>query len=211
MEKIHSGFYNAKDHHCKNSIKKKLFRLKTDHEIVSQFIKENSRILDYGCGNGALFDFLNKKFKNLNLVGFDTDKTCINICKKKGHTVFDSFNKIKGTFDYIICNQVIAYLDEKEIIKFFDRSSKYLKKDGKLIISAQNAKEFYSFMSLWDRPGHIRLYSSESLRRLGRQFNFKILKIIKHHIRMNPIKILINLILGLDICSGICVIFVKNN
>ena len=39
--------------------------LRNDLQIISSLIKENERVLDVGCGNGNLIEFLSVK-KNVN-------------------------------------------------------------------------------------------------------------------------------------------------
>ena len=70
--------------------------------------------------------------------------------------------------------------------------------------------EFFSIVNIWDDPTHVRPYNKTSLEDAAKYFNFKITKDIKHHIRINPIKLIINLMLGCSISSGITLIFKKN-
>ena len=38
--------------------------MKKEFEIISQIIQKNKRVLDVGCGDGTLMDYLKKKQKN---------------------------------------------------------------------------------------------------------------------------------------------------
>jgi len=196
-ERINTGIYSFSKHSCKNGIKKRLFKLMTDHEIVTALINNDSSVLDYGCGDCHFFDYLKTKKTNLNMIGYDLDKKYVEIGKKKMYLVVSSLENIKQKFDFIVSNQVVEHMNVIDLSKFFKKSYDLLKMDGKLIISTLNGDEFYSIINIWDDPTHVRPYNKTSLENAASYFNFKIIKIIKHHIRVNPLKILVNMyILG---------------
>ncbi len=84
---------------------------KYDHGVAEFLLSNNSRILDYGCGDCRFFDRVKGKFNNLKLVGYDINNSGINIARKKGYKVYSSLDKIKGKFNYVIANRVIECLD----------------------------------------------------------------------------------------------------
>ena len=44
--------------------------MKQEFKIISNFIKENTRVLDVGCGDGTLMEFL-KNNKNISIRGLE--------------------------------------------------------------------------------------------------------------------------------------------
>ena len=204
---ISTGIYSFDKHFCNNKIKKKLFGLMSDHERIGKLIRENSRVLDFGCGDCSFFDSL--KNKKLNLVGYDNDDRYIKIGKKKGYKVFNSLNEIKELFDFVIANQVVEHMNLDSLNEFFQKSFDLLKPNGKLIISTLNAKELYVLRDVWDDPTHVRPYSIRALDRAAREFDFSLVKVVKHHMRINPLKLLINILFGFSVYSGITLIFKK--
>jgi cyclopropane fatty-acyl-phospholipid synthase-like methyltransferase len=200
-----------KDHVCKNRLKRSLFRLKNDHELVKKFLFPGARVFDFGCGDGKFFDRI-KDIQNLKLVGFDVNKQALEIARSKGYEVYDSLDKIKGPFDFITANEVVEHLKvNTELPEFFRKAEEFLSENGKLIVSTTNLNEFYSLIDFWHDPTHIRPLTIESLERLGTEAKLEVNKVIKHHMRINPRKIIVNLLLGLDLYGGYTVIFKKQN
>ena len=204
---ISTGIYSFDKHFCNNEIKKRLFGLMSDHERIGKLIRENSSVLDFGCGDCSFFDLL--KNKKLILAGYDNDDRYIEIGKKKGYKVFNSLNEIKGIFDFVVANQVVEHMNLDSLNEFFQKSSDLLKKDGILIVSTLNAKELYVLRDIWDDPTHVRPYSVRALNRAGKEFDFSLVKVVKHHMRINPLKLLINILSGFSVYSGITLIFKK--
>lgn len=201
--------YNIEYHTCQNRLKRGLFKLKNDHELVKGLLFPGARILDFGCSDCDFFEHI-KDIKNLKLVGFDVDENALKIARKRGYEVYDSLDKIKGEFDFIIANEVVEHLDvNKELMDLFRKSITLLSENGELIVSTMNINEFYNLVDFWNEPTHIRPYTIESLKRLGKAANLKTKKVIKHHMRINPRKILVNLLLGMDLYSGYTIIFEK--
>lgn len=198
-----------KDHVCRNKLKRYVFSLKNDHELVKSLLVPNARVLDFGCNDCKFFDHIND-IKGLKLVGFDVDKQALEIAKSKGYEVYDSLDKIKGPFDFIISNEVVEHLKiNTELPESFKKSKEFLSNDGKLIVSTMNINEFYAIIDFWDEPTHIRPLTIESVKRLGEYAGLKVDRVLKHHMRVSPRKILVNLLLGLDLHAGYTIIFKK--
>ncbi len=60
--------------------------LRKDLLIISRLIKENEQILDVGCGDGKLMDYLSKQ-KNVECRGMEIKQSGVNLCLKKGLSV----------------------------------------------------------------------------------------------------------------------------
>jgi SAM-dependent methyltransferase len=99
-------------------------------------IRENSLVLDAGCGNGKNMLYR----KDLNFIGIDISSKQVDICKQKGLNTFegDIRNLLfeNETFDNIICIATYHHLDND-----IDRATalnelyRVLKKGGKILIT----------------------------------------------------------------------------
>jgi len=81
-----------------------------DHRVICDLVKEGSRVLDLGCGNGNLMKLLEDE-KNATTQGIELSEEAIYKCVEKGLSVFHG--DIDGglieypdqSFDYVILNQ----------------------------------------------------------------------------------------------------------
>ena len=53
--------------------------LRNDLQIISSLIEENEKVLDVGCGNGNLIEFLSKE-KNVDCKGIEIELEKMNFC-----------------------------------------------------------------------------------------------------------------------------------
>jgi len=105
---------------------------------ASKFVKENSKVLDIGCYNGKLKEFL----KNPEYYGIDIDKKMIFNLTKKGINAKqadlnkDSLPFKNERFDYIFLMDVLEHVvDPRSLIM---ESKKRLKTGGRLIVTLPN-------------------------------------------------------------------------
>ena len=98
--------------------------IRFDHQVIMDFIEENSRVLDLGCGDGDLLALLIKN-KSVRGTGIEIDEQAIYRCMEKGLTVshgdidsglLDYSNK---RFDYVILNESLqeVFNPEKVILE----------------------------------------------------------------------------------------------
>ena len=98
--------------------------MKSEYKIIADIITENTRVLDVGCDDGTLMEFL-KKNKNVDIRGIEISKKKVQVCISKGLTVlegnaeFDSFFKKLKEFNYQGPFIMQAYRDDEgvEILK----------------------------------------------------------------------------------------------
>ena len=88
------------------------------YEILKKRIKNNSRLLDIGCGNGELIHLLSNHL-NIDCIGIDISQIAVDAAKKKGVNakVFDLFNddmKRIGDVDYITMFEVLEHIPNAE-------------------------------------------------------------------------------------------------
>ena len=96
--------------------------MKKEFEVISKIIKNNKRVLDVGCGDGTLMEYL--KTKQLNDVrGLEPQKDLVQKCISKGLSVIegDAEKELiqfpKKSFDYVVLSQTLqAFFDPEEVI-----------------------------------------------------------------------------------------------
>jgi 2-polyprenyl-3-methyl-5-hydroxy-6-metoxy-1,4-benzoquinol methylase len=98
------------------------------------------RILDVGCGEGVLTDYLNVAQKKL-YSGIDLSTAAIAIAKKKRSTLnfmqadATAFPPPVGyTYDVIVFNEMLYYTDHNELIKRYS-AKEFLSENGIIVIS----------------------------------------------------------------------------
>ena len=96
--------------------------MKPEFKIISQLIDENSQVLDVGCGDGILMDFLIKE-KKVNIRGIEISKTKVQNCIAKGLTIIEGNAEEdlqqfpNKSFDYVILSQTLqAFLNPEKVI-----------------------------------------------------------------------------------------------
>lgn len=127
---------------------------KLEEDQIIKNIKENSAILELGCGNGTLLKKILKKKKIKNYLGTDFVKELIDNCKFKFNSKNLNFKTLdmtlinKSTFlekyDYIITKRAIQnVLSHKLQLEVIDNVGYFLKKKGLMILveSSANAQK----------------------------------------------------------------------
>ena len=92
--------------------------------IISKFIESDSTILDVGCGDGTVIDFISKNNSPMKVTGVDISKKAVEFVKKKGYDAREIYilseefaNFIKDIrFNYIIITEVLEHIQEPEKI-----------------------------------------------------------------------------------------------
>ena len=97
--------------------------MKPEYKIISDIIDENSRVLDVGCDDGILMEFL-KQNKNVDIRGIEISKEKVQTCISKGLTViegnaeFDLKQFPNKSFDYVFLGQTLqAFINPEVVIK----------------------------------------------------------------------------------------------
>ncbi len=97
--------------------------MKSEYKIIADLIENNSRVLDVGCDDGTLMEFL-KKNKNVNIRGIEISKERVQTCIAKGLTViegnaeYDLKQFPNDSFDYVILGQTLqAFINPEVVIK----------------------------------------------------------------------------------------------
>ena len=97
--------------------------MKQEFKIISDFIEKNTRVLDVGCGDGTLMEYL-KTNKEIDIRGIEISKNNSQKCVGKGLTVIegdaekDLTQFPDGSFDFVILSQTLqAFLNPETVIQ----------------------------------------------------------------------------------------------
>ena len=106
--------------------------MKSEYKIISDIIESNTRVLDVGCDDGTLMEFL-KSNKNIDVRGIEISKEKVQNCIAKGLTViegnaeFDLKQFPNDSFDYVVLGQTLqAFVNPEIVIKELLRVGKKL-------------------------------------------------------------------------------------
>jgi methionine biosynthesis protein MetW len=104
--------------------------MKIEFKIISDFLPENSRVLDVGCGDGTLMEFLSNK-KNIDVRGLELKETNVKLCISKGLSVIEGnaeteLNQYPNkSFDYVILSQTLqAFYNPERVLDHLLRIGK---------------------------------------------------------------------------------------
>ena len=112
--------------------------MKQEFKIIADLIEKNSRVLDVGCGDGTLMEFL-KTNQKIDIRGIEISKSNVQKCIEKGLTVIegdaekDLSQFSDGSFDFVILSQTLqAFLNPEKVI------SELLRVGKKAIVTIPN-------------------------------------------------------------------------
>ena len=112
--------------------------MKPEYKIISDLIEKNAKVLDVGCDDGTLMEFL-KTNKNANIRGIEISKEKVQICIAKGLTVIEG----NAEFDLKQFNGNLSDAFKNTKAKFFIISFTsdwlYPTQENKEIVIALNA------------------------------------------------------------------------
>ena len=173
--------------------------LSEEETIILDFMKDNSRVLEFGCNAGKLSKEL-KKQKNSFIVGVDIDQRISETAKSNmdkfiqgniENDVILSECYNQGKFDYILLLHVIEHLVDPWI--FLKKIKNLLNRNGKIICSTPNIANWNSrallfFKGRWDYQEigvmditHLRFFTPKTLIYAFIQANFQVEKLLYLH------------------------------
>ena len=95
--------------------------MKNEFKVISNLIEDNKKVLDVGCADGILMQFL-KENKNINVRGLEISKEKVQECIAKGLTVIEG-NAEKDlkqfpdkSFDYVVLSQTLQAFLSPELV-----------------------------------------------------------------------------------------------
>ena len=165
--------------------------MKSEYKIIADIITENSRVLDVGCDDGSLMEFL-KKEKNVDIRGIEISKEKVQTCISKGLTViegdaeFDLKQFPDKSFDYVVLGQTLqAFINPEIVIKELLRVGK------KAIVTIPNFGHWKVRLNLltqgtmpvtktlpndWYNTPNIHMCTIKDFVKFSKTINFKIYK-----------------------------------
>lgn len=185
----------------RNKLYKELFD--KEKTLISKEVSKDSIVLDIGCGDGEMINFLSHKAKKV--FGVDYDKIAIkktnkNLARLKNVKVFledaERLHFPSNSFDVAICfGATFGNFEEKRenILKEINR---VLKKNGTFVMSIYHENSLNNRVKMYNKYGILKSFSKEGIVTLkdgtiSKQFskeeiisilkknNFKLIKIIK--------------------------------
>ena len=95
--------------------------MKNEFKVISDLIEDNKKVLDVGCADGTLMQFL-KENKNINVRGLEISKEKVQECIAKGLTIIEG-NAEKDlkqfpdkSFDYVVLSQTLQAFLSPELV-----------------------------------------------------------------------------------------------
>lgn len=113
----------------------------TLNEFCNNLSKENTSILDVGCGPGNVTQYLLQQRSDFNILGIDLAPNMIALAEKNNPSatfkVMDALSlpELNTTYNGIVCAFLLPYLSKEQAIEFIRSAVNMLKKDGLLYIS----------------------------------------------------------------------------
>ena len=96
--------------------------MKQEFRIIADLVEKNTSVLDVGCGDGTLMEFLEKN-KKIDIRGIEISKKNVQKCIGKGLTVIegdaekDLAQFPNSSFDFVILSQTLqAFLNPEVVI-----------------------------------------------------------------------------------------------
>ena len=165
--------------------------MKSEYKIITDLIEENTRVLDVGCNDGTLMEFL-KNNKNVDIRGIEISKEKVQICISKGLTVIEGNAEVdlkqfpNDSFDYVVLGQTLqAFINPEIVIKELLRVGK------KAIITIPNFGHWKVRLNLlikgtmpitnslpnnWYNTPNIHMCTIKDFVKFSKVINFKIFK-----------------------------------
>lgn len=153
--------------------------------FIKEYLKENNRILEIGCGTGNFLGRLEKLNKNLELFGLDESEKMIEIAQRKFKDInfkegeAENLPLVDNYFDFIAIIDAFYYFQDKR--KVLSECSRVLKRNGFLFIYTPSIDQFISKflarLSRWSpterKSEHLRL---DDLKLLAENAGFQVIK-----------------------------------
>lgn len=148
-----------------------------EYSIIMGLIEPRSKVLDLGCGNGALLALL-KQVKQIDGTGIEISDSGLASCQRKNlnvfkHTIDSVLPLDDNSFDYSICNvtiQIVMYpeillsemkrISKYQIISFPNFA--YYKNRLDMLLKGRMPKPML-FDYKWYNTGHIHQFSISDL------------------------------------------------
>lgn len=157
--------------------------------LIEEPAEKPMRLLDIGCGCGALMARARSLYPNLEAYGVELVPEVAKFASCMGTVLCGDVETLdfpweEASFDYIIMGDVLEHLMTPE--KLLNRLRKYLKPDGHIIVSMPNVKHYsvmlpllqrdefsYSDAGILDRT-HVKMYTGVEIQKLLLRCGYRI-------------------------------------
>ena len=101
----------------------KSLKMKKEFKVIADLLPNNSRVLDVGCGDGSLMNFLEEE-KNIEVRGLELNQENVQKCINKGLPVIQGNAETElhqfpnQSFDYVVLSQTLqAFYEPEKVLK----------------------------------------------------------------------------------------------
>lgn len=171
--------------------------------VCSSLEKENSKILEIGCGPGNITKYLLSKRSDFDIFGIDIAPNMIELARKSNpaasFAVMDSreIDQIKTKYDGIVCGFCLPYLSQSDSQKLISDCYDLLNENGLIYISfveGNPSKSDFQVGSSGDRI-YFYYYNLNDLKAQFAKNNFKEIQTFKVEYKKSESEIDIHTIL----------------
>ena len=147
-------------------------------QIFLKKLSKQSRILDLGCGQGQVLDFLNKQgFSSVE--GIDTSEEQVMAAERYGlqvyHSdVFDFIQASHQTYDLVLAIDFVEHFTRQELIQLLYGIKEILNEGGHLILRTPNGQGIFAGQIIYGDLTHMTILTPQSLRQILRFIGFEI-------------------------------------
>lgn len=154
---------------------------KWEHEVCNNLINEGDEILEVGCGTGDFLEKICNQYQDIRCIGLELNESAI-VSKEKykilNRKIEDYSLENEGQFDLVCSFQVLEHI--QAVNSFLSGKIKCLKKNGLLVICVPNNDSIirdakFNIMNM--PPHHMGLWTEESLKMIGNEFNLQLVKV----------------------------------
>ncbi|MFH1648701.1 MAG: class I SAM-dependent methyltransferase [Patescibacteria group bacterium] len=158
--------------------------------IIKNFSDIKS-VLDLGCGNGRFYQFISKKYPNIEYMGIDTNNDLLDEAREKygnekflNLDIFSDFKEIKDRYDLVVGFGVTHHIpDENLRNKWFLELVNFINPDGFLVLSFwEFEKEPGDYLVSWDNRKDTKRfchqYSKSEIKEIIKEYKKANLKLL---------------------------------
>ncbi len=188
----------------KDFSKKRQYPWKGWDRIIETIPTSTKTVLDLGCGNGRFYDFISKKYPNIEYTGLDTNNDLLDEAKKKygnekfsNVDIFSGLNKIYSKYDLVTVFGVTHHIPDENFRKeWFASLIDLLSSSGILVLSFwQFEKGAGDYLVSWDNrkdtKRYCHQYSEKELGKIIKNYEKIGLKLLDRFIADNTNKYLV--------------------
>lgn len=165
-----------------------------NESLLNTFLSkgEKAKILDAGCGPGAMLPLLQKYG---DVIGVDISEEALKYAKKRGKVIKGDIMKLDfkdNTFDLVVCMDVLYHMWVKDETKALKEFNRVLKKDGILLLR----EPAYNWLRGNEDRGSLtaRRFSKMSISKNLANCGFRIVKLTYANFFLFPLVLMVRLV-----------------